>query len=108
MSAFDTNTFKTIKKISEPKERILISRPGNQAGCWCAMATRIISVIDPEKEAPVGKVDLGGPAEAAVVNKGTGYVNIEETDEVAVFDRDLDAQAKMDRSPATRRRPPRD
>jgi DNA-binding beta-propeller fold protein YncE len=35
----------------------------------------------------IGKIDLGGPAEAAVVDgKGLGFVNLEEAAAVAVFD----------------------
>jgi DNA-binding beta-propeller fold protein YncE len=46
-----------------------------------------VTAIDPEKETVIGKVDLGGGAEAAVVNgKGTGFVNLEESATMVSFD----------------------
>ena len=46
-----------------------------------------ITAIDPEKESVIGKVGLGGGAEASVVNgKGTGFVNLEEEAEVVAYD----------------------
>lgn len=88
VSVFDTNTFKTIKKISVDKDpdftfydkrtkRVLV----------CHGDAAAITAIDPEKESVIGKVDLGGGAEAAVVDsKGTGFVNLEEESTVVSFD----------------------
>ena len=46
-----------------------------------------ITVIDPEKEVVVGQIDLGGGAEAAVLDaKGTGFVNLEESATMVSFD----------------------
>jgi YVTN family beta-propeller protein len=88
VSVFDTNTLKTIKKISVPKgpdsifyepltKRVLISHESAEA----------ITAIDPEKGVLIGKIDLGGGPEGAVVNrKGVGFVNIESTNMVVSFD----------------------
>jgi DNA-binding beta-propeller fold protein YncE len=88
VSVFDTNTFKTIKKIPVGKDpdftfydaqikRVLV----------CHGDAAAITEIDPEKEAVAGKIDLGGGAEAAVVDgKGNGFVNLEEEAEVVSFD----------------------
>jgi DNA-binding beta-propeller fold protein YncE len=47
----------------------------------------VITAIDPEKEEVIGSVNLGGGAEAAVVDgKGTGFVNLEEASTVISFD----------------------
>ena len=46
-----------------------------------------ITAIDPEKKDVVGKIALGGGAEAAVVDgKGSGFVNLEEQATVVKFD----------------------
>lgn len=53
----------------------------------CHGDAAIITAIDPEKETVIGKVALGGGAEASVVNgKGTGFVNLEEEAEVVAYD----------------------
>src|SRR5216684_2079503 len=88
VSVFDTNTFKTIKNISVPKDPDFVfydSRTNRVLVCHGDAAA--ITAIDPEKQAVIGKIDLGGGAEAAVVDgKGTGFVNLEESAEVVVFD----------------------
>jgi DNA-binding beta-propeller fold protein YncE len=88
VSVFDTNTFKTVKKIQVPKDpdfvfydprsnRVLVSH-GDAA---------VITAIDPEKEAVIGQVPLGGGAEAAVTDgSGTGFVNLEKEAMVVSFD----------------------
>ena len=46
-----------------------------------------LSVIDPAKDAVIGKIKLDSGAEAAVVHdKNNGFVNLEDTAEVAHFD----------------------
>ena len=88
VSVFDTNTFKTIKKIPVPKDPdFAFYDPQTKRVLVCHGDAAAITAIDPEKETAVGKVDLGGGAEAAVVNgKGDGFVNLEEEAEVVHFD----------------------
>jgi DNA-binding beta-propeller fold protein YncE len=85
---FDTNTFKTIKKISVPKDPDFIFYDARSKRVLvCHGDAAMITAIDPEKEAAVGRIELGGGAEAAVVDsKGTGFVNLEEQAEVVAFD----------------------
>jgi DNA-binding beta-propeller fold protein YncE len=97
VSVFDTNTFKTIKKISVPKDPdFTFYDPKTDRVFVCHGDAAIITAIDPEKESAIGKVDLGGGAEAAVVDgKGNGFVNLEESAEVVKFDPEgLTAKAK--------------
>jgi YVTN family beta-propeller protein len=88
VSVFDTNTFQTIKKIhvaEDPDFVFYDSKIGKVLVCHGDGAA--ISVIDPEKEVVVGKISLGGGAEAAVVDgKGNGFVNLEESATVVNFD----------------------
>ena len=88
VSVFDTNSFHTVKKIkvsADPDFVFYDSKTGKVLVCHGDGAA--ISVIDPEKEAVVGKIDLGGGAEAAVVDgKGQGFVNLEESAMVVSFD----------------------
>ncbi len=88
VSVFDTNTFKTIKKIPVDKDPdFIFYDPHSKRVLVCHGDAAAISAIDPEKETVIGKVDLGGGAEASVVNgKGTGYVNLEEEAEVVAYD----------------------
>ena len=85
---FDTTTFKTIKKISVPKDPDFIFYDARSKRVLvCHGDAAMITAIDPEKEAAVGQIELGGGAEAAVVDgKGTGFVNLEEQAEVVAFD----------------------
>ena len=85
---FDTNTFKTIKKISVGKDPdYIFYDPHSKRVLVCHGDSEIITAIDPEKGEAVGKIALGGGAEAAVVDaKGTGFVNLEEQAQVVVFD----------------------
>ncbi len=88
VSVFDTDSFKTIKKIPVDKDpdftfydaelkRVLV----------CHGDAAAITAIDPEKQEVIGKVALGGGAEAAVVdNSGNGFVNLEEEAMVVSFD----------------------
>jgi YVTN family beta-propeller protein len=88
VSVFDTNTLKTIKKISVAKDPdFIFYDPGTKRVLVCHGDAAAITAIDPEKEVVVGKIDLGGGAEAAVVNgQGAGFVNLEEEAEVVGFD----------------------
>ncbi len=88
VSVFDTNTFKTLKKISVPKDPdFTFYDPQTKRVLVCHGDAAVITEIDPEKAVAVGKIELGGGAEAAVVDgKGTGFVNLEEQAEVVSFD----------------------
>ncbi len=88
ISVFDTNTFKTVKKIAVGKDPdFAFYDPQTKRVLVCHGDAAAITAIDPEKEIVIGKIDLGGGAEAAVVNgKGTGFVNLEEDAMVVSFD----------------------
>jgi DNA-binding beta-propeller fold protein YncE len=88
VSVFDTTTFKTLKKIPVPKDPdFTFYDPRTKRVLVCHGDAAAITEIDPEKEAVAGKIDLGGGAEAAVVDgKGTGFVNLEEESIVESFD----------------------
>jgi DNA-binding beta-propeller fold protein YncE len=88
VSVFDTQTFKTIKNISVPKDPdFVFYDPQTKRVLVCHGDGAAITAIDPEKEAAIGKIDLGGGAEAAVVDgKGTGFVNLEESATEVSFD----------------------
>src|SRR5580700_2894427 len=88
VSVFDTETFKTIKNISVAEDPdFIFYDPQTNRVLVCHGDAAAITAIDPEKQAVIGKIDLGGGAEAAVVNgKGTGFVNLEEAAMVVSFD----------------------
>lgn len=88
VSVFDTNTLKTIKKISVAKDPdFAFYDPKTKRVMVCHGDGAVITAIDPDKETVIGKIDLGGGAEAAVVNgKGAGFVNLEESAQVVSFD----------------------
>lgn len=88
ISVFDTNTLKTIKKISVGKDPdFIFYDPRTKRVLVCHGDAASITAIDPDKETVLGKIDLGGGAEAAVVNgKGAGFVNLEESAQVVSFD----------------------
>jgi DNA-binding beta-propeller fold protein YncE len=88
VSVFDTDTFKTIKNISVAEDPdFIFYDPQTNRVLVCHGDAAAITAIDPEKQAVIGKIDLGGGAEAAVVNeKGTGFVNLEEAAMVVSFD----------------------
>ena len=88
VSVFDTNTLKTIKKIPVGKDPdFVFYDPQTKRVLVCHGDAAAITAIDPEKETVLGKIDLGGGAEAAVVNgKGAGFVNLEESAMVVSFD----------------------
>ncbi len=88
VSVFDTETFHTIKKITVAKDPdFVFYDAGTKRVFVCHGDAAQITAIDPEKEAVIGKVDLGGGAEASVVDgKGTGFVNLEEEAQVVSYD----------------------
>jgi DNA-binding beta-propeller fold protein YncE len=88
VSVFDTNTFKTIQKIAVDKDPdFVFYDPHSKRVLVCHGDSAVITAIDPEKQSVIGKVALGGGAEATVVNgKGSGFVNLEEEAEVVSYD----------------------
>jgi DNA-binding beta-propeller fold protein YncE len=88
VSVFDTNTFKTLKNISVPDDPDFITYdPQTKRVLVCHGDAAAITAIDPAKEEVIGKIDLGGGAEAATLDgKGTGFVNLEAEAMVVSFD----------------------
>jgi YVTN family beta-propeller protein len=88
VSVFDTNTFKTLTKISVGKDPDFVFYDARTKRVLvCHGDAEAITAIDPEKEEVAGTVSLGGGAEAAVVDsKGNGFVNLEEAAMVVKFD----------------------
>jgi YVTN family beta-propeller protein len=88
VSVFDTNTLKTVKKISVAKDPdFILYDPMTRRVLVCHGDGAAITAINPETETIAGKIDLGGGAEAAVVDgHGNGFVNLEEEAEVVSFD----------------------
>ena len=88
VSVFDTDTFKTLTNIPVPKDPdFVLYDPRSKRVLVCHGDAAQITAIDPEKQAVAGKIDLGGGAEAAVVNgRGQGFVNLEESAMVVSFD----------------------
>ena len=88
VTVFDTNSLKSLKTISVDKDPdFVFYDPQTKRVFVCHGDAAEITAIDPEKEEVVGKITLGGGAEAAVVDeKGNGFVNLEELAEVANFD----------------------
>jgi DNA-binding beta-propeller fold protein YncE len=88
VSVFDTDTFKTLKTISVPEDPDFVFYDSQDKRVMvCHGDAAAITAIDPAKGEVIGKIDLGGGAEAAALDgKGTGYVNLEEAGMVASFD----------------------
>jgi DNA-binding beta-propeller fold protein YncE len=88
VSIFDTDTFKTVKKIPVPKDPDFVFYDAHTNRVLvCHGDAAVITAIDPEKGSVTGKIDLGGGAEAAVVSrKNDGFVNLEEQAVVVHFD----------------------
>lgn len=88
VSVFDTDTFKTITRISVSKDPdFVLYDPQTKRVLVCHGDAAAITAIDPAKQAVAGKIDLGGGAEAAVVDgHGNGFVNLEEEAMVVSFD----------------------
>ena len=88
VSVFDTVTLKTLKtiKVTDDPDFIFFD-PTSGRVLVCHGDGAVITAIDPESEAVVGTIDLGGGAEAAVVNgRGTGFVNLEDAALIVSFD----------------------
>jgi DNA-binding beta-propeller fold protein YncE len=85
---FDTQTLKTIKTLSVDKDPdFIFYDPQTNRVFVCHGDAAELTAIDPEKEEIVGKISLGGGAEAAVLDgKGNGFVNLEDSAEVVNFD----------------------
>ncbi len=88
VSAFDTRTFQTLEKIPvaddqdfvryDPQTHRILVRHGDVAA---------LTAIDPDKDEVIGKIDLGGGAEASTLDeKDNGFVNLEAEAMVASFD----------------------
>ena len=88
VSVFDTETFKTLTKIPVAKDPdFVLYDPRSKRVLVCHGDAAQITAIDPETQAVAGKIDLGGGAEAAVVNgRGQGFVYLEESAMVVSFD----------------------
>ena len=88
VSVFDTNTLKTIKTIPVEKDPdFVFFDPQTKRVLVCHGDAAIITAIDPDKQEVIGKIALGGGAEAAVVDgKGNGFVNLEESATMVGFD----------------------
>src|SRR6266853_448619 len=88
VAVFDTNSFQIKKSISVGEDPdYVFYDAGTKRVFVCHGDAKIITVIDPEKQSVVGKVDVGDGAEAAVVDgKGNGFVNLEESAIVVNFD----------------------
>lgn len=88
VSVFDTATFKTLSRIPVAKDPdFVLYDARSKRVLVCHGDAAQITAIDPEKRAVAGKIDLGGGAEAAVVDgRGHGFVNLEESATVVSFD----------------------
>jgi YVTN family beta-propeller protein len=88
VSVFDTNTWKTIKTIPVDKDPDFVFYDASTDRVLvCHGDSHVITAIDPNKESVIGKADLGGGAEASVVDgKGNGFVNLKEESEVVQYD----------------------
>ena len=88
VSVFDTDTFKTLKNIPVPADPDFIFYDSQDKRVMvCHGDAAAITAIDPAKAEVIGKIDLGGGAEAAVLDgKGTGFVNLEAAAMVVSFD----------------------
>jgi outer membrane protein assembly factor BamB len=88
VTVFDTESFRAIAKIPVAKDPDFIfydPQTGHVLVCHGDAAK--ITAIDPEKAAVAGEIELGGGAEAAVVDgKGSGFVNLEKESTVVAFD----------------------
>ena len=88
VSVFDTESLKTLTKIPVDKDPdFIFYDPKTAHVLVCHGDAAQITVIDPDKQTVVGKIDLGGGAEASVVDgKGDGFVNLEELATVVNYD----------------------
>jgi len=88
VSVFDTESLKTLQKIPVDKDPdCIFYDPRTKRVLVCHGDAGVITAIDPGRAEIIGKVPLGGGAEAAVVdNAGKGFVNLEEEAIVVSFD----------------------
>ena len=88
VSVFDTDSFQTLRKIPVDKDPDFIAFDTHSGHILvCHGDAAAITAIDPEKESVIGKIDLGGGAEAAAIDaSGNGFVNLEEQAMVVSFD----------------------
>lgn len=88
VSVFDTDTFKTLKNITVPEDPDFVFYDAQDNRVMvCHGDAAEITAIDPAREEVIGEINLGGGAEAAVLDgKGSGFVNLEKLSMVASFD----------------------
>src|ERR1041385_2129697 len=87
VSMFDPTTLQLINKIDVGKGPDgIYYDPGTQRVFTNNHGSHDISAIDAKTGAVVGTVKIEGDGESAVVADGVVYVNLEDTNEVAVFD----------------------
>jgi len=88
VSVFDTESFKTLKKIAVGRDPDFIRfDAGSGRVLVCHGDAAAVTEIDPEKEAVIGEIDLGGGAEATVIDAhGMGFVNLEQEAVVVNYD----------------------
>ncbi len=88
VSVFDTKTLKTVKNIPVDKDPdFIFYDPRTKRVFVCHGDSHVLTAIDPSKQEVIGKVDLGGGAEASLIDKnGDGFVNLEEEAEVVKYD----------------------
>ncbi len=88
VSVFDTVTLKTLKTINVSADPdFIFYDPTSGRVLVCHGDGAVITAIDPEGETVIGTIDLGGGAEAAVVNgRGAGFVNLEDAALIVGFD----------------------
>lgn len=87
VSVFDTSNLQTLQTIAVDKDPdYIFYDAGSKRVFVCHGDADEITVIDPQSSKVVGKIALGGGAEAAVVDGASGFVNLEEESSVVHFD----------------------
>jgi DNA-binding beta-propeller fold protein YncE len=87
VSMFDTDTLKTINKIDVGKGPDgIYYDPGTKRVFTNNHGSHDITAIDAKTGQVVGTVKVEGDGESAVIADGVVYVNIEDTNEVVIFD----------------------
>jgi DNA-binding beta-propeller fold protein YncE len=88
VTVFDTRDFKTVKTfpVDEDPDFVFYD-PQTKRVFVCHGDAAEITAIDPAEQTVIGKISLGGVAEAAVLDgKGNGFVNLKDTAQVVEFD----------------------
>lgn len=89
VTVFDYNTFKILKTIALPGKKpdaMLFDKFSNRVFAFCN-GDKIAVAIDAATDEVVGTVEVGEAPEFAVTtDKGLVYVNLEDSNEVVVFD----------------------